>query len=152
MRPDSLPCEPQLRPVRDQGAMLDSQGVIVETTDSWRREAELPGAEPLHRAGVGDNYRDICRTAADRGNTMAARLAGGLAGALSRDNFRFETEYDLGEHGARYVAIVESLALPGGGAIVRRSDVTTRHQSRMEAEEQRRQLSHLARVAALGQL
>ena len=141
-----------LASVHDHVAMLDRHGVIVETNDSWRREAELPGAEPLHRAGVGDNYRDICRTAADRGNTMAARLAGGLAGALSRDNFRFETEYDLGEHGARYVAIVESLALPGGGAIVRRSDVTTRHHSRMEAEEQRRQLSHLARVAALGQL
>jgi C4-dicarboxylate-specific signal transduction histidine kinase len=40
----------------------------------------------------------------------------------------------------------------GGGAIRRRSDVTARHQARIEIEEQRRQLSHLARVSMLGQL
>ena len=141
-----------LASVHDHVAMLDRHGVIVESNDSWRREAELSGAELLHRAHVGDNYRDICRSVAEQGSAAAARLAAGLAGALSRDNFRFETEYDFGEHGARYVVIVESLALPGGGALVRRSDITTRHQSQMEAEEQRRQLSHLARVASLGQL
>jgi two-component system, LuxR family, sensor kinase FixL len=141
-----------LASVHDHVAMLDRHGVIVETNDSWRREAELPVAEPLHRARVGDSYRDICRSVAERGCATATRLAGGLAGALARENFKFETEYDFGEHGARYVVTVESLALPGGGAIVRRSDVTTRYHSQMEAEDQRRQLSHLARVASLGQL
>lgn len=141
-----------LASVHDHIAMVDRYGVIIESNDSWRREAELPAAEPMHRAYVGDNYRDICRSVAERGNDAAARLAGGLAGALSRDNFRFETEYDFGEHGARYVVTVESLALPGGGALIRRSDITNRYQSQMEAEEQRRQLSHLARVASLGQL
>ena len=141
-----------LASVYDQIAMLDRRGVIVESNESWRREAELPAAEPLHRGHVGDSYRDICRSAAEQGSTVAARLSGGLAGALSRDSFHFETEYDLGEHAARYVVTIESLALPGGGALVRRSDITARHQSQMEAEEQRRQLSHLARVASLGQL
>ena len=141
-----------LASLHDQVAILDGRGLIVEVNDSWRREADLPAAEPFHRAHVGDSYREICRSVAERGSAGAARLSAGLAGALSRANYHFETEYDLGEHGARYMICVESLALPGGGAFVRRSDVTARHEARMEVEEQRRQLSHLARVASLGQL
>ena len=36
--------------------------------------------------------------------------------------------------------------------MVTRANVTASHQARMEIEEQRRELSHLARVAVLGQL
>jgi C4-dicarboxylate-specific signal transduction histidine kinase len=52
----------------------------------------------------------------------------------------------------RFALRVEALEHPDGGAIVRHVDVTARHQARIEIEEQRRQLSHLARVASLGLL
>src|SRR5215213_5118227 len=43
-------------------------------------------------------------------------------------------------------------AATGGAAIVTLANVTARRRALMEIEEQRHQLSHLARVAALGQL
>jgi C4-dicarboxylate-specific signal transduction histidine kinase len=63
-------------------------------------------------------------------------------------------DYSLPEslHGARYAVSVELLARPDGGAVVRRADHTARHRAQIELDEQRRELSHLARVASLGQL
>ena len=46
----------------------------------------------------------------------------------------------------------EALERFDGGAVVTRANVSARHHAQMEIEEQRRELSHLARVAVLGQL
>jgi len=63
-------------------------------------------------------------------------------------------EYEESSDGRRewYALGVDALERTGGGAIVTLANVTPRRQALMELEEQRHQLSHLARVAALGQL
>ncbi|HKW47541.1 MAG TPA: ATP-binding protein [Gemmatimonadaceae bacterium] len=143
-----------LASVHDHFAILDGRGVIVEVNEAWRRFAESPNVEPFHRALVGDNYLDLCRRAAEEGSVTADRKYSGIRDILSRANHRFEMEYTLSPDGDgdRYALSVNFLALAGGGAFVRRSDVTARHKARLQIEEQRRALSHLARVSALGQL
>jgi signal transduction histidine kinase len=143
-----------LASVHDHFAILDGRGVVVEVNESWRRFAESPNVEAFHRALVGAHYLDLCRRAAEEGNATAEREYTGIRNILSRANRRFEMEYTVSPDGDgdRYALSVSLLALSGGGAFVRRSDVTARHKARMQIEEQRRALSHLARVSALGQL
>ena len=93
-----------------------------------------------------------CRTAAERGDATAERVRAGVAAVLRGDQKRFELEYDTDGGRAAYILRAEPLARPDGGAVVTHSDVTARRQAQMEIEEQRREVSHLARVAVLGQL
>ena len=76
------------------------------------------------------------------------------ARVLNRDQHRFEMEYDHERNGQRTWSVfsVETLERPDGGAVVTRADETKRRRALMEIEEQRRALSHLARVTLLGQL
>jgi signal transduction histidine kinase len=145
-----------LASVHDHLAILDGRGVIVEVNEAWRRFAESPNVESFHRASVGENYLDLCRRMAEEGegNATAAREYSGIRDVLSHVRRRFEMEYTVSADGDsdRYALSVNFLALSGGGAFVRRSDVTARHKARLQIEEQRRALSHLARVSALGQL
>ena len=143
-----------LAAVPDHLAILDGRGVIVEVNESWRRFAESSNVESFHRALVGDNYLDLCRRAAEQGNATAEREYTGIQDVVSHVRRRFEMEYmvSVDGDGDRYALSVNSLPLSGGGAFVRRTDVTARHKARLQIEEQRRALSHLARVSALGQL
>jgi C4-dicarboxylate-specific signal transduction histidine kinase len=82
------------------------------------------------------------------------RAADGVTNVLAGDIDRFEMEYDHveNEQQRRYALSIEPLERPDGGAVVIRADVTARYRAEREIDEQRRQLSHLARVASLGQL
>ena len=143
-----------LASLHDHVAVLDARGVVLEINDSWRRFAESYRPESLHRAGVGDDFVSACRASAQHGDSTAAHVLAGVTRVLNREVGRFEMEYDDDHarvHG-RYALSIEALERSDGGAVVTRADVTSRRQAQMEIEEQRRELSHLARVGALGQL
>ena len=134
-------------------AILDARGRIEEVNESWRRFAQTLYAAPYHRAEVGDSYIDLCQRAADAGDDTAARKLKGVQSVLSGEERFFEMEYTpRHEPDSRYEFSVETLALPNGGAFARRMNVTAQYHSRIQMEDQRRQLTHLARVNALGQL
>jgi signal transduction histidine kinase len=143
-----------LASVHDHIAILDACGVVVEVNDGWRRYAQDADLALFRRARVGDNYVTACRTAAEAGDPFAARVLAGVTGVFERQEKRFDIEFDDDRDGRheRYALSIEPLTRPDGGAIVRRYDVTARHRAQMEIEEQRRELSHLARVTVLGQL
>jgi signal transduction histidine kinase len=143
-----------LASLQEHVAILDARGVVLEANDSWRRFAEAANGDSLHRAGTGDNYVEACKAAAERGDPVAARALTGIASVLNGGDRRFEMEYDYdpdGQH-QRYAMSVEALGRSEGGAVVTRANLTGRRQAQIEMEEQRRELSHLARVAVLGQL
>ena len=144
-----------LASLQDHIAILDAEGSVVEANDSWRRLADSPDAPAFQRVPVGGNYVDACAVGAERGDPVAARALAGIARVLLRDVTRVEMEYDdrVREY-RRYALSFEALegGDGGGGAVVTRADVTARYQTQMQMEEQRRELSHLARVTALGQL
>jgi signal transduction histidine kinase len=143
-----------LASLHDHVAILDARGIVLEVNESWRRFADTASVEQFHRVRVGDDYLEACRSAAERGDATAVRALAGVERVLHRESRRFEMEYDDDQDGRRerYALSLEVLARPDGGAVVTRANVTARRQALMQIEEQRRELSHLARVAVLGQL
>jgi C4-dicarboxylate-specific signal transduction histidine kinase len=127
---------------------------VIAVNESWRRFAERADVPAFHRVRNGDDYVALCQAAGGDTDGTAARVHAALRDVLSDLERRVEIEYDT-RHGARpetFVISVEALERPEGGAVVTRSNVTARRQAHLELEEQRRELSHLARVAVLGQL
>jgi C4-dicarboxylate-specific signal transduction histidine kinase len=143
-----------LSSLADQVAIVDAKGVVLEVNDSWRRFAERPGGDTFHRVLEGDDYEDTCRASAAAGSGAAARTLEGLTTVLGREARRFELEYDCDHHGSheRYAVHVQALERADGGAVVTRTNMTARFQAQRELEEQRLEVSHLARVSVLGQL
>jgi two-component system, LuxR family, sensor kinase FixL len=142
-----------LASLQDHVAILDAAGNVVEVNGSWRRFAHSSAAVGFHRVLVGANYLDACRLSAVRDDPIATRALAGVARVLAREATRVEMEYDDHLRGhRRYALSFEALEGGEGGAVVTRADVTARYQTQMQMEEQRRELSHLARVTALGQL
>jgi two-component system, LuxR family, sensor kinase FixL len=143
-----------LASLHDHVAILDARGIVLEVNDSWRRFADTAKVDVFHRVRVGDDYLNACHAAAERGDDTAARALAGIERVLHRESRRFEMEYDEELEGRkeRYALSLGLLARPDGGVVVTRANVTARRQALMQIEEQRRELSHLARVAVLGQL
>jgi signal transduction histidine kinase len=142
-----------LESVHEHVAILDPRGVVLEVNDSWHQFVNRPDIAPFRRVHVGNNYVTACRMASEEGDITAARVFAGVTRVLDGQERRFEIEFDdPGNRHERYALSIEALAQPYGGAIVRRTNVTARRQAQAEIEEQRRQLSHLARVTVLGQL
>ncbi len=151
-----------LASLQDQVAILDATGVVIRVNDSWRRHAEAPSLCPFERAHVGDNFLSACRRAAEmlvllhpeNHDPAPGRLLDGATAVLRGAARRFETDYELTHDGIRewFIMRVEALERADGGAVVTRTNVSLRRQAQAEIEEQRRQISHLGRVAALGQL
>jgi signal transduction histidine kinase len=143
-----------LASLQDHVAILDRHGIVLGVNASWRRCADTSQVAMFHRTRVGDDYVGACRTSAEQGDTTAARVLAGITSVLGREHRRFEMEYEDSGKGSRqwYALGIDALERPGGGAIVTLANVTARRQALIEIEEQRFQLSHLARVAALGQL
>jgi len=141
-----------LSSLQDHVAILDAQALVVEVNGSWRRFADTPAAGAFDRVGVGGSYLNACRAGAERGDPIAARALAGLTRVLAREVTRVEMEYDDHVNHRRFALSIEALERGDGGAVVTRADVTTRRDAQVQMEEQRRELSHLARVTALGQL
>jgi len=141
-----------LASLHDHVAILDAQAVVVEVNESWRRFADTPAAGAFDRVGVGGSYLNACRAGAERGDPIAARALAAVTRVLAREVTRVEVEYDHAAGGRRYALSIEALERGDGGAVVTRSDVTPRREAQVAMDEQRRELSHLARVTALGQL
>ena len=151
-----------LASIQDQVAILDAKGVVLRVNDSWQRHADAPTPCPFERARAEDNFLAACLHASDILTTLhpeerdpaPERLFAGTTAVLAGETRSFETDYQLKREGRRewYTIRVESLERADGGAVVTRANITARRQAQAEIEEQRRQLSHLGRVAVLGQL
>ena len=143
-----------LASLSDHVAIIDARGVILEVNAAWQRFAETSGVRAFERGAAGDTYAAACRHDTATGGTTAARACAGMMRVLNREQARFEMEYEHEQNGrrTRFIFSVEALEQSDGGAVVTRADVTARHGALIELEEQRRALSHLARVTVLGQL
>ena len=77
----------------DHIAVLDANGVIVAVNAAWQRFACDNAAPPLIASGVGLNYLEVCRGAADRGDATACEVLAGLRAVLAGDCPEFALEY-----------------------------------------------------------
>ena len=135
-------------------AILDARGLVLQVNESWHRFANAVDSYPSDRVLAGDDYLAVTSAAAAAGDVIATRALTGVTSVLNRVQPRFEMEYER-DHAGRtewYTMSVEALERPDGGAVLSRANVTQRRKAQAEIEEQRRELSHLARVAVLGEL
>jgi PAS domain S-box-containing protein len=143
-----------LASIHDQVLVVDQDGVIIETNQSWRRFVEHAASRPFERGQVGEHYLQACATAAQAGDSVAAELLGcirDVLGGLSVHR-RLELSREMPEGSLWHEISIERLHRPEGGAVITRSDITAHKLAIAQAHEQRQQLAHLGRAAVLGEL
>lgn len=143
-----------LASLHEQIVVLDQTGVVIETNTSWRRFVEPAAGQSLEDVRVGDLYLEACAAAAAAGDPIAAELVACirdvLRGASMQRHLEFSRESSQGL--SWYELSVERLRRPEGGVVVTRTDISARKRAVDQLREQRSQLAHLGRVAALGEL
>jgi C4-dicarboxylate-specific signal transduction histidine kinase len=144
-----------LASIHDQIAVLDQDGVIIGTNQSWRRFVEESDSQWFQRAYVGSQYLEICAAAALSGDAIAAELLKAtravLTGLTARQRMEFAHAATEASH-RWYEISIERLQRAEGGAVALCADITAEKRAMSEAREQRRQLAHLGRAAILGEL
>jgi len=142
-----------------QIAILDHRGTIIRVNDAWREVARDGGGGGgggggvIRGAFVGANYLDECRRAELRGCGDARDVREGIEAVLERRSWPFRREYRSREPDERWFEVyVDCLQVSEGGAIVTHFDVTDRRLAERRAEETRRQVAHMARMAFVGEL
>jgi PAS domain S-box-containing protein len=136
-------------------AVIDRDGNVVAANEAWTRLVrEMEGGALA--AGVGTNYLDACRHAVASNHRNAAAALTGVESLLAGERHEYKMEYvcqGAGNGTERWLEMaVHPLRRPAGGAIISQTDITDRHRAELEARTMRRELSHLARVAMLGEL
>jgi PAS domain S-box-containing protein len=132
-------------------AALDRDGVIVAVNGAWTRFAQENGADPAS-VGVGANYFEVCRRAADAGDFDATRALEAIASVQDGGAPRASLEYaSVGPDRPRWFAMtVVPIDRPHGGLVISHTDVTRRWRAEKEVEREREELAHTQRVAVLG--
>jgi signal transduction histidine kinase len=136
-----------------QIAILDASGTIIRVNDAWRHVAFTAGAGVDRAAFLGRNYLDECLRAAERGCREARDVRQGIEAVLDGGTWHFRHEYTSAAPEERWYELrVDRLEYEDGGAIITHIDITDRRLAEIKAEETRRQLAHLGRVAMVGEL
>ena len=142
-----------LASISTQIAILDHRGTIIRVNEAWRQIAAHGVGDAAREAFVGANYLDECRRAELRGCDEARDVRHGIEQVLERSVWPFRYEYHCPEPSARwYELFVDRLQLSEGGAIVTLFDITDRRLAERRAEDTRRQVAHMGRVALVGEL
>jgi len=135
--------------LRDQIAVLDRSGEIIQVNDGWTRFAEDNGGREV---GVGANYVSVCKGAV-RTHPDAQTSLDGILSVLQGRAQQYREEYPCQTpSGERwFVLSVTPLRLPEGGAVVSHIDVTQRKvaeaalvESREELRKSRDEIQQLA--------
>ncbi|HKW46593.1 MAG TPA: ATP-binding protein [Gemmatimonadaceae bacterium] len=153
MREGELLNRAVLASLSTQIAILDANGTIIRVNDSWRQRAFGGNVEVTRHAFLGQNYLDECLRAEERGCREAGDVRHGIESVLDGDAWHFRHEYNWLSPDVRWFELrVDRLDHEDGGAIITHIDITDRRQAEVKAEETRRQLTHLGRVAMVGEL
>lgn len=128
--------------LRDNLAIIDRSGVIVDVNEAWSAFAKANAAPALIAGlGVGANYLDVCDRAAQQGSDGAAEVAAGLRSVLRGETSGgFSMEYPCHAPGERRWFIVRISVIRGSDhvfALIAHQNIT----GRVQAEEQVRRLN-----------
>lgn len=122
-----------LEAIADQAAVLDADGVVVQTNSAWTK-APASHRRVIERSPVGTLYTDALRSQSSRPAKIAAEgIDEVLKGSLPGFQSDYDTDVDQGDRS--YSLQVDPL--PAGGAVVRHLDISFR-------KHLQRQLAHRA--------
>jgi PAS domain S-box-containing protein len=134
-------------------AVLDRDGCILAVNDAWTRFArENRGS--FAAVGIGANYIEVCRHAMAAGDPSAEKSLAGIESVLNGECEEFVVEYPFNSPTRDYwfEMVAQPLRRPEGGAIISHIDISDRRQAEIEAHDMRQELSHVTRVAMMGEL
>jgi len=136
-----------------QIAILDGNGTIIRVNEAWRQVSMRGGADESRDDFVGTSYLEECRRAEIRGCEEAAAIRDGIEAVLQRRAWPFRFEYHSADPVDRWCELfVDRLQFSEGGAIVTHFDITDRRLAERRADETRRQVAHMGRMALVGEL
>jgi len=142
-----------LASISTQIAILDDNGTIIRVNEAWRRVSADSPLDAARDGFVGVSYLEECRRAEQRGCDDARVIREGIEAVLQRRVWPFRYEYHAPEPSPRwYELFVDRLQLSEGGAIVTHFDITDRRLAERRADETRRQVAHMGRMALVGEL
>ena len=134
-------------------AVLDRDGHILAVNDAWSSLAEKKEGI-LAAVEVGDNYLDRCRRAVAARDPIADKVLAGIESVLNGEREKLVVEYpgSLSPKERWFELVVQPLRRPEGGAVISHVDITARRQAELESHALRQEISHVARVAMMGEL
>jgi signal transduction histidine kinase len=132
-------------------AVLDGRGQVIEINRVWERFTPDFSHGARREIGIGQNYLEVCRDAAGRGEPHAADAAAGIESVLAGAQAWFSLEYASPDE-RWYAMSVVPMHRPEGGAVVSSTDVTERKRAELEAQRSRQELAHVTRVTTMGEL
>jgi signal transduction histidine kinase/ABC-type uncharacterized transport system substrate-binding protein len=141
-----------LNSVQQQVGIINKEGILIAINQSWSgfkpdKETVLMGTP------VGTNYVANCERAAVYDKDIEKVLNGirsVLNGTLS--HFSIEHSYHFSNNENWFETSVEPLKITEGGAIISHTNITEKRSAEIEAEEHRRELAHVSRATAVGEL
>jgi two-component system, LuxR family, sensor kinase FixL len=130
-------------------AVVDERGDIIEVNETWRQKAGNDASIP-DSALPGMSYFDCLN--AWKCDAQSGQIAAGLRSLLAAAGEKRRIEYAVHtQESVRWIEhTLERLGRPEGGAVVVIADVTARKTAELEAQARYQELTHLARVGAVG--
>jgi PAS domain S-box-containing protein len=127
-----------LNSLRDQIAVLDSQGRIIAANEAWQRFASQNGAiSSLVGVKPGINYLKVCRRAAKKSSEGAREALGGIRSVFSgtRDHFNLDYLWHSPSEQRWFRMSVTPLTEAARGVVIAHSDITRHKTAEQEREE-----------------
>ena len=129
-------------------AILDADGVILETNEAWRRFAAESSAATDTEQGMGVNYLSICDAAQGPGSRDAQRVAEGIRQVIRGDLGEFLYDYPChspsGKHWY-YMRAVRSAGEDPLRVVVSHEDITALKLTEEALRRSRQALNEQAR-------
>jgi signal transduction histidine kinase/ActR/RegA family two-component response regulator len=129
--------------------LLDRKGVILAVNARWKNFAEANGGDP-GAVGVGANYLEVCRVAAEGGDEIARRAVEGLEALISRRSDLYTMEYpcDSPDRPRWFLMHAVRSGLTTGEIIISHTDITAQKRAEESLKEaDRRKDEFLATLA-----
>lgn len=107
-------------------AVLDSNGEIISVNSAWERFASENEVWDNQRVGIGVNYLEVTKIAADQGNEYAHKTLRGLKKVLAGqlDSFSLEYPYHSLTEQRWFNLIVTPLGTEKGGVVTTHIDIS----------------------------
>jgi signal transduction histidine kinase/integral membrane sensor domain MASE1 len=134
--------------------VLDRDGRIIAVNEDWGRFPPHQSATSPGRVGLGANYLDVYRRAAQQGKRHADEALAGIRAVLdgSRALYALEYPWQIPDGERWYAMSVVPLRRHEGGAVVSHTDVTDQKRAEIEVQRNRLQLAHVTRLSTMGEL
>jgi PAS domain S-box-containing protein len=126
MRDDPALTQAMLDAMPAEVAVLDDAGAIVSVNRAWRRFANANAASVPVQLGIGINYLDVCRRAADGEDADARAALEGIRRVLDGRLDEFVLEYSCHAPAQWRWFIMRVVRIPGRGAVISHSDISHR--------------------------